>query len=257
LKARPQRVSHDGVLKTMQDFESDIQSRRNDGMASGSIPEHAASKAWLLTFTDLVSLMLTFFVLLFSMSNVKPDKWDKVVVALSKTLAPSLQENSVLVTSPFNIATVYRLRSVNLDYLASILKKTMNDSQKSGAITIQRLDDRLLIALGEDQLFARGSDTLTPSGKQTLFVMGGVFSNIGNKISVNGYFDPAFNGNEKFKSGWDLSLTRSLAVAATLRDAGYPNRILSLGYRAQDQNQPGRGPVFEIVIDQSAGLLKQ
>ena len=39
------------------------------------------SKAWMIIFTDLVSLMLTFFVMLFAMSNVKVDKWDSMIDA--------------------------------------------------------------------------------------------------------------------------------------------------------------------------------
>ena len=37
------------------------------------------SKAWLVTFTDMVSLVLTFFVLLFSMSSVKIDDWENMI----------------------------------------------------------------------------------------------------------------------------------------------------------------------------------
>ena len=33
------------------------------------------SKAWMVIFTDMVSLLLTYFVMLFAMSNVKVDKW--------------------------------------------------------------------------------------------------------------------------------------------------------------------------------------
>ena len=46
-------------------------------------------QSWMLIFTDLVSLMLTFFVLLFSMSVVKVDAWNNVVSALSQSLKPS------------------------------------------------------------------------------------------------------------------------------------------------------------------------
>lgn len=40
--------------------------------------EEGKKGAWMLTFTDLVSLMLTFFVMLFSMSTVQIDKWDAI-----------------------------------------------------------------------------------------------------------------------------------------------------------------------------------
>ena len=40
--------------------------------------------SWLDTYADMVTLLLTFFVLLFSMSTVSPEKWLKVVEAFSE-----------------------------------------------------------------------------------------------------------------------------------------------------------------------------
>jgi len=253
----------------MWDVEADIKASQQYGQGQslgsdmdGAGKSSSSSGSWMVTFTDLVSLMMTFFVMLFSMSTVKLDQWDNVVVALSKTLAPTLEQTSVLVTSPFNITTVYRLRAVNLDYLASVLQKTLSDNQLQTNIVIRRLDDRLKIIVPKNALFALASDKLSDSGKQTLFVMGGVFSNIGNKISVNGYTDPSFISDDVYKTGWQLSLAQSLQVAKTLGDAGYPNRILSMALAAQD-NQPElnseqpSNAVFEIIIDETAGLSKK
>ena len=46
------------------------------------------NKGWLITFTDLVSLMLAFFVLLFSMSSVNSEDWKTITESLSRSLAP-------------------------------------------------------------------------------------------------------------------------------------------------------------------------
>ena len=55
------------------------------------------SKAWMITFTDLVSLMLTFFVMLFAMSNVKIDKWESMIDVLS--LSFNVSRAKAVVTS--------------------------------------------------------------------------------------------------------------------------------------------------------------
>ena len=47
--------------------------------------------AWMVIFTDLISLMLTFFVLLFSMSNLQLDRWENLIDVLSRTLSPNYQ----------------------------------------------------------------------------------------------------------------------------------------------------------------------
>ncbi|MDH5189305.1 MAG: flagellar motor protein MotB, partial [Rhodospirillaceae bacterium] len=78
------------------------------------------SAAWMVTFTDLVSLMLTFFVLLFSMSNVKMDEWEAMIDTLTQTLNPSRLTTVADATSKFNIGTIFRKRAINLDYLTTV-----------------------------------------------------------------------------------------------------------------------------------------
>ena len=46
-------------------------------------------RAWMITFTDLASLLLAFFVLLFSMSSVRMDSWQVAIDSLSRTLNPT------------------------------------------------------------------------------------------------------------------------------------------------------------------------
>ena len=50
--------------------------------SSGSGPS-GLSSVWLVIFADLVALLLTFFVMLFSMSNVTVESWQKMVDALN------------------------------------------------------------------------------------------------------------------------------------------------------------------------------
>ena len=60
--------------------------------AAATLREHppanrtASRQSWMLTFTDLVSLLLTFFVLLFSMSTLEIEKWEAITASLSRSL---------------------------------------------------------------------------------------------------------------------------------------------------------------------------
>ena len=73
-------------------------------------------QSWMLIFTDLVSLMLTFFVLLFSMSVVKVEAWNNIVSALSQSLKPSERSAQSEAASSFDISTLSMRRAINLDY---------------------------------------------------------------------------------------------------------------------------------------------
>ncbi|MCG8508805.1 MAG: OmpA family protein [Rhodospirillales bacterium] len=188
------------------------------------------SRGWLVIFTDLVSLMLTFFVLLFSMSNLQIDRWEQMIDALSQTLNPSERKTTVAVTAQYNIATLFRKRAVNLDYLGSVLEDTVAEDPVLRRSQIVRLEDRLVIALPGDLLFAPGRAVLSERARRALFVVGGVLRNVGNQIGVNGHTDPTPPEGDAYRSNWELSLARAVAVSNTLKRVGYTEDIIAYGY---------------------------
>ena len=188
------------------------------------------SSIWLITFTDLVALMLTFFVMLFSMSSVKIDRWNEMTDALSKALNPTRETTAAVPTAQYNISTVFRRRAINLDYLTAVLKERVENDPLLAAGLLTRLDDRLVLSLSGDRIFPAESAELNEGAKQALFNLGGVLRHLNNQISVDGYMDPAGAGGGAYASIWELSLARAVAVANAFRRAGYPEDIVSYGY---------------------------
>lgn len=188
------------------------------------------SAAWMIIFTDLVSLMLTFFVLLFSMSNVQVDKWESLTDALSQTLNPSSMMTVEAATASFNIANLFRKQAINLDYLNGVLVEAVANDPFLGKSQMMLLEDRLVIALPGDLLFPAGRAVLSEGARKALFNLGGVLRNIGNQIGVNGHTDPSPPTGNEYASNWELSMARAIAVANTLRRSGYTEDIISYGY---------------------------
>ncbi len=201
--------------------------------------------AWMITFTDLITLMLTFFVLLFSMSNVKLDEWKDMIDALSLSLNPSRTKSAAVLTAKFNISAVLRKRAINLDYLASVLQEKVNADPFLRHSRLMRLEDRLIIALPGDLVFKSDSAVITTRARKALFDLGGILRNIGNKVGVNGYSDPAPPKGGEYVSNWELSLGRAAAVANELRRSGYPDDINAYGYSASRFNQLPKVPESE------------
>ncbi len=188
------------------------------------------SKAWIVTFTDLVSLMLTFFVMLFAMSNVKVDKWDSMIDALSQSLNASGATAVVVSSAEYNVATIVRRQAINLDYLASVLEKTVAEDEILAHSRIMRLEDRLVIALPGDLLFASARADLSEKARAAVFNLGGVLRNIGNQIGINGHTDPVLPTGGAYASNWELSMARAAAVANALRRSGYAEDIIAFGF---------------------------
>jgi len=239
--------------------------RRKPGQWLTQMPtsgEHA-STAWLVTFTDLVSLMLTFFVLLFSMSNVKVDQWENIIDSLSKTLQPTPIKSIPAVSASFNIGTLFRKKAINLDYLAGVLRDSLEPLDLLDDARVIRLEDRLIITLPGDLLFEPGRGKMTEQAAQAMFILGGVFRNMDNEISVNGHTDPAPPAGEGYESNWGLSTAQAAAVANSLRSAGYREKIVAYGYadsryqllpELEDEKRRALGRRVDIIVLPTVGV---
>ncbi|MEX2451001.1 MAG: flagellar motor protein MotB [Rhodospirillales bacterium] len=192
--------------------------------------EDTRSHSWLIIFTDLVSLMLTFFVLLFSMSNLKVDKWESITDSLSQSLSPTSSKKVAAATAQFNIASIFRKRAINLDYLSALLEDMIPKDPLLAEGKLIRLEDRLIITLPGKILFAPGDSKLTEKARESLFNLGGVLRNIGNEIGVNSHTAPGKVQGTEYESNWELSLARSISVANELRRSGYTETVTSYGY---------------------------
>ncbi len=206
-------------------------------MAHAVEPEHAATKMWMLTFTDLVSLLLTFFVMLFAMSNVKIDEWEKVIDSLSQTLNPAIDDTVIKPTAQLNIGTLFRRRAVNLDYLSAVIAENLSVDPVLKDALIVNLEDRLVIALPGDLLFDPGAALVSARAQDAMFTLGAMFANVGNAIAVTGHTDPTPPGGDAYASNWELSMARAASVANAIRRGGYDQKIVAFGYGASQYNR--------------------
>lgn len=187
------------------------------------------SQAWLLTFTDLSALMLTFFVLLFSMSTIKDEDWQNLIDALSPQMV-SLQEIVVALPTADEAADeVERLPGSDLDYLATLLKEQMAANDVLAGATVTREAERLVISVPGDLLFAPEAIDLGEAGEKAIFTLSGVLRNLRNVIEIAGHADPR-QPSGAYPSNWELSLARAAAISGRLTSLGYQGSIVVRGY---------------------------
>ena len=195
--------------------------------------EEDATSLWLITFTDIMALMLTFFVLLYSMSVPKEEEWEQVTSAVqnefSKTFSAeafSGQQDAI------NIDKIDFSQAQSLTYLNSVLSNAISRDQRLQNIQLIPQRDHLIVSVPEDLLFASGSAEVNEKGQQVLASLGNTMARIRNRIEVIGHSDP--DPIEKtggtYSSNWDLSLARAGAVASILEESGYRRSIILRGY---------------------------
>lgn len=193
-----------------------------DGLAAKK-PEKP-STAWMITVADLFSLMLTFFVLLYSMSVIQYDKWEAISHSLMQRLRVVDEEVPITAPSDFSVLRADFTFARGLDYLGTVMDKRFDDVQFEN-VAITRGEDRITLSLISDSLFPVGSAEITAQGRQTVRQIGQFLSTIGNRVTIEGHTDPRPVHTASYPSNWELSMARAVAVASVLRDAGYPYTI--------------------------------
>lgn len=190
----------------------------------------AKGQSWLIIFSDMLALLLTFFVLLFSMSTVDSGAWQSMVGSLSQRLNPVGLTQETVLDEPPDVPRVFLPRATNLDYFQSVLEQKMKGDPVLKNAVMHRLDNRLVISLPSDFLFPVGTATLTENARSSAMALGDMLHLVGNQIDVNGHTDPKIMApGGEFTSNWDLSLARAVAVARALKEGGYNRPVVAYG----------------------------
>jgi chemotaxis protein MotB len=176
-------------------------------MAKKRKEEQKSSPQWMTTYSDMVTLLLTFFVALISMSTISPGKFQQVAVGLR--IALSGNPPSVLMGG----------RSINEEPLITskrgIYQELMRLSEEyKGKITVEERDEGTLIVLKDMVFFEPGSAKLTAEAKELLAKVGQiVIEHTTNVLEVYGYADDRLPlPNSIYVSNWHLSSARAASV---------------------------------------------
>ncbi len=186
------------------------------------------SNQWMITLADLLALVLTFFVLLYSMSTIKQDEWVEVVTSLSQRLNPQRIIGEPVPTETLNTPGRQLTPGLNLDYLYAVVNEKIRRNAKLEA-TLRQADDRLILSLSSDVYFGSGTATLRADTRSVLLDLADSLRNIPNQIDVYGHTDPNPITTTAYPSNWELSLSRASTIAALLTAGGYTSPIRCYG----------------------------
>jgi chemotaxis protein MotB len=185
--------------------------------------------AWLVSFADLIALMLAFFVLLYAMQRVEHQGWEGLIQSLSRTLRPDLSHQMRQPPVDENVETVRRSRAINLAYLEALLRGHQAEDGVLEGTLLRRRDENLVIMLPGDLLFQPGAAVPIAAAGARLSGLASVLRNFTNRIDIYGHSDPGPLRNPRFTSRWELSLARAEVVAGQLRKFGYRRPIVVFG----------------------------
>ncbi len=191
------------------------------------------SGGWLTTYTDLCTLLLTFFVLLLSMSVIDPERKKEALNSLVGAFGFLLGGRSPIgeqVGMDIREATAPLLKNSPISY--DLLREMTIRNNLDPEAEIIKEKDRVVIRINDRLLFKKGSARLSPKGEKFLATVAAYLKNTPEDIEIRGHTDPyEVSGNPEWPTlSWKLSAERAMAVYRFLLDVGIaPNRMSAHG----------------------------
>lgn len=218
--------------------------RRGNKSRKGN-ESNESSGGWITTFSDLMSLLLTFFILLYSMSNVSQVKFNEasqsIQMALSGKGGSTILEEAAP-TVPETEAAETTTDKINPEISALYKKVTdyVEEHAMQSKVSVEMDQDGVYVDIQESILFASGDAEVSPQGKRTLNQLADLIATFENKIVVEGYTDNLPIKNQKFDSNWELSAGRAVSVLRYLSEEKDidPNRLSAKGYGEYNPSAP-------------------
>ena len=200
-------------------------SRRKRDIESGG----GGGPAWMTTFSDLMSLLLTFFILLFSMSNISADKFDNMASSFQSVLSGS-GGDSILEgkESIIELSHEYMKNKEMYDKVSDYL----NRGELGSNVSVSMNTKGVFVEMKEAILFEPGSASLKPEGIEILQQLEGLINDFNNDLVIEGYTDDVPMSSPKFPTNWELSTARAVSVVRYLSEVENidPERLSAVGY---------------------------
>lgn len=207
-----------------------------------------AESAWILTYSDMVTNLLCFFVLLYSFASIDAAKFKSVSMSMSRAFGGG--ENGVFDSSdsgntPMEGSPQYAAGTANEKMYEQVLKY-MQDNKMEAKVQIRQESRGVVIELKENVLFESGKADLIPESIPVLKKVAGLLNKFPNDVIVEGHTDNLPIRSGYYQSNWELSTDRAVKVVRYFTDTEKleGKRFTAVGcgeYKPIDTNDTNEG----------------
>lgn len=190
--------------------------------------EEHIDESWLIPYSDIMTLLLALFIVLFASSEIDKAKFESIMDSFksefsgtrieseNKGLSVSMKGEENKSPDETQDQAQNPVPSTNedaeLDNLKAQLEKYVVANDLQAVVTLQDTRRGVEIALKDVLLFDSGKAVLKESSFQTLDAFIVLFQSLPNPISIEGHTDDVPIGNAAYSSNWELSSARAVSV---------------------------------------------
>ena len=217
--------------------------------------EHDNDERWLLTYADLITLLLGLFVILYAMSKIDAGKYAEMVSAMGGVFGK--EKPGVLQGQPGMMQSAMPQLQSERQKVEKEIQDALGSGMKKNLVSVSQNERGITIHIMEELLFNSGSAEFKASSLVVLDSLASVLKKLPNDIRIEGHTDNVPISTSQFPSNWHLSVARSV-------NAGYyliqkhgldPEKVSVVGYaeyrplapNTSDENR-SRNRRVDIVI---------
>ena len=247
--------------------------------------EHENHERWLVSYADFITLLFAFFVVMFATSQTDKVKAQQVSDSVKKALegqsvqamVASLLGGAVDKKGPGNaemhgpggakIARIDPQKKISADIVEllpslNVLSRELEQEIKSGKLRLSMGERGLTISFQQAALFPSGEDEIAKDAYPTIAKIAAAMNRIPNPARLEGHTDSVPIHNSRFRSNWELSAARSIALMEMLTTTFHVdrNKVSIAGYaetapEETNDTQEGRARnrrVDVVILNQTA-----
>ncbi|CDO01594.1 Chemotaxis protein MotB [Oceanobacillus picturae] len=241
---------------------------------------------WMVTYSDMVTLILVFFILLFSMSQIDSVKFEAISESFRNRMIFDFYPSPVPMENPtehtrdeesgknsneFENPTQLEnktddddtTRQDSLDNLMENVDQYLDENELNSVISATRTDQGVVLVLQESILFDSGEAEILASGKPFLSKIASMLDSLPNNVKVEGHTDDRPIDSFRYPSNWELSGARASSVIRYMIEENKfdESRFSSVGYgdtrplveNTSEENWAKNRRVEIVILEESQG----
>lgn len=208
----------------------------------------SGSPAWMTTFGDMMTLLLTFFVLLYSMSSIDVAKFEQAMGSLQGHLGVLSGGKAISTQQKLDRGDIGQnftpITSRVLRRAMSEVETFVEEEEVGQDVSTEMTQRGLVIRFTGQLLFDVGEADIRSEGEEVLLKVSQIIKEVPNDVLVEGHTDNLPINTNDFPSNWELSTSRATTVIRYFieNEDVDPDRLSASGYSEYQPLRPNDNP---------------
>jgi chemotaxis protein MotB len=194
-----------------------------DSVQSASGETHQ-DELWLISYVDLLTLLLAFFVLLIASSSLKKARFEQIAASMHGSA-----------------------KAAPLTELRDQVEQMIDQGKLGDRVRISQDNEGLGIEFKDALLFDSGSAEIRDEGRKVVADVAALLRALPQRpVIIEGHTDDLPIRNSAFPSNWELSSARAIHVLEALESSGVAHERMSVRAYAETRQQKSNAPLNDL-----------